>query len=215
MSERFDIFFSGQIMAGQDETAVRARLGRIFNATPEQLDRLFSGRPVKIKAGVDIEKAGRYRVSFRNAGALIEIKPAAATTATPAAAPRKPPPPAGARMELLPARTGSLIDCAPRVAPAVIPGAERLAFGDDSTPLDDRPPPPPARIDTSGLTLGPARPDTALDERPPPPPARIDTSGLTLGPANTGSLEDCQPPAEAVRIPDISALEIVAPKAKF
>ncbi len=220
MSERFDIFFSGQIIAGQDEAAVRTRLGRLFNANPKQLERLFSGKPVKIKSGVDIEKAAKYRVSFRNAGALIDIKPAskagaASTTQAKAARPPGAAPPARDQMELLPAKTGSLIDCAAEVVPAEIPNIDGITLGSSTAPLDSREPPPPANIDTEDLTLSPARPEAMLDESEPPPPAEIDTSGLTLNAANTGTLEDCQQPVEAAKIPDISALEMVEPKAGF
>ncbi|MCF6354110.1 MAG: hypothetical protein L3J26_03255 [Candidatus Polarisedimenticolaceae bacterium] len=210
MSEKFDIFFSGQIIAGQDEAAVRAKLERAFNANPKQLEQLFSGQPVKIKSGVDIEKAAKYRVSFRNAGALIDIKPVTTTAQPPASTP-----PAKDKIELLPAKTGSLIDCAPQVVPAKIPNIDGITLGSSTAPLDSREPAPPANIDTEGLTLNPPHSETTLDERKPSPAAEIDTTGLTLNTANTGSLEDCQQPVEAAKIPDISALEIVEPKVTF
>ncbi len=118
-------------------------------------------------------------------------------------------------MELLPAKTGSLIDCAAEVVPAEIPNIDGITLGSSTAPLDSREPPPPANIDTEDLTLSPARPEAMLDESEPPPPAEIDTSGLTLNAANTGTLEDCQQPVEAAKIPDISALEMVEPKAGF
>ncbi len=208
MSEKFDIFFSGQIMDGQDESKVRTKLERIFNANPKQLERLFSGRPVKIKSGVDIEKATKYRVTFRGAGALIEIKPATATA--PASAPTT-----KDKIELLPAKTGSLIDCAPKVVPAEIPNIDNISLGSNAGSLDNREPPPPANIDTEGLTLNPAHSETFLDEHTPPPPAVIDTGSLSLSAANTGTLEDCQRHAEPAEIPDISALEMVEPKVRF
>ncbi len=210
MSEKFDIFFSGQIIAGQDEAAVRAKLGRAFNANPKQLEQLFSGQSVKIKSAVDIEKAAKYRVSFRNAGALIDIKPVTAAVQHPASTP-----PTKDEIELLPAKTGSLIDCAPQVVPAEIPNIDGITLGSNTAPLDSREPTPPASIDTEGLTLNPPHAETTLDERKPPPPAEIDTTGLTLNAANTGSLEDCQQPLEAAKIPDISALEMVEPKVTF
>jgi len=221
-TERFDIFFSGQIIEGQDEAKVREKIGRIFKATPKQLEQLFSGQPVKVKSGVDIDKAVKYRVTFRDAGALIDIKPVstpnAATTTQPQAKPSQPPPspstPAKDEVELLPAKTGSLIDCAAEVVPAEIPNIDGISLGSNTGPLDETEPPPPANIDTQGLTLNPAQSETTLDEREAPPPANIDTGDLTLNAANTGSLEDCQQVVEAAEIPDISALEMVESEQK-
>jgi len=216
-TEKFDIFFSGQIMEDQDEAEVRTKVGRIFKANEKQLDRLFSGQAVKIKSGVDLDSAVKYRVAFRNAGALIDIRPtttaSTATAAQPQATDSSPPTessqPAKDGIELLPPKTGSLIDCAPEVIPAAIPNIDSMDFGNNAEPLDATEPPPPANIDTQGLTLNPASTETMLDETEPPPPANIDTDSLDLNPANTGSLEDCQQPVEPAEIPDISALKII------
>ncbi|MFC1601941.1 hypothetical protein ACFL3U_00045 [Pseudomonadota bacterium] len=235
-TEKFDILFSGQIMEGQDEAEVRTKVGHIFKANEKQLERLFSGQAVKIKSGVDLDSAVKYRVAFRNAGALIDIKPATAaspeTTAQPQAAASQPseaaaqsqdaasqpsaaPQPAAKdEIELLPPKTGSLIDCASAVTPAAIPNIDGLDFDSTDAPLDKTEPPPPADIDTQNLTLNPADSETMLDETAPPPPADIDTNDLDLNPANTGSLEDCQQVVEPAEIPDISALEMVEPKAQ-
>lgn len=221
-TERFDIFFSGQIIEGQDEATVRTKVGEIFNANPKQVAQLFSGQPVRIKSGVDLDKAAKYRVAFRDAGALIDIKPSSpAGTATPtqpqtktAQSPPISPSPTKDEIELLPPKTGSLIDCAPKVTAAAIPDIDGITLGSNMGPLDETEPPPPANIDTSDLTLNPAHSEVVLDERKPPPPANIDTSDLVLNPANTGSLEDCQPLVEAAEIPDISALEMIEPETK-
>jgi len=237
-TDTFDIFFSGQIMEGQNETEVRKKVGHIFKANEKQLERLFSGQAIKIKSGVDLDNAVKYRVAFRNAGALIDIKPTTAanpkTEAQPQAASSQPsetstqpqgtagqplasaePQPAEKdEIELLPPQTGSLIDCAAEVIPAAIPNIDGLNFDDTDEPLDKTEPPPPANIDTQNLTLNPASLETVLDETEPPPPANIDTSSMELNPANTGSLEDCQQAVEPAEIPDISALEMVEPKAQ-
>ena len=221
MPEKFDIFFSGQIIDGQDEAEVRTKLGRLFNASPQQLERLFSGDPTKIKSGVDIGKAAKYRVTFRDAGALIDIKPAlttASTASTTQAQVTQPPPatpPAEDEIELLPAKTGTLIDYAPKVVPVEIPNIDNIRLGSNTGSLDNREPPPPANIDTESLTLNPVHSEILLDESTPPPPADIDTRSLSLNAANTGTLEDCQQQIEPAEIPDISALEMAKPKAKF
>jgi len=178
----YDIFFSGKTVEGADLAAVKQNLARIFNTGSEQLEYLFSGNSVKVKAGVDQETAIKYRVAFRNAGALVEIQ-----SADPVAEPAKTTPSSAPQnqsqemMTLLPPRTGSLIDCAPVIRPAPLP-------------------------DISDLSL--ANPGTLLDETPPPQARPIDTSNLELAPANSGTLEDYQIIKEPAVLPDISQLSI-------
>jgi hypothetical protein len=188
-AQLFDIFFSGKIIEGHDPAEVKERIRRIFNAQDDQLQRLFSGEPVRIKGGADEEEASKYRVKFRDAGALVEIKlaQAAASDSTPAATPDVAETSAAdgkgddTGLTLLPPNTGSLIDCAREVEPQEIP-------------------------DISALKLSPE--GTLIDESEQAPPAEIDTSELTVGPAQSGTLEDCQQPVEPYPIPDISDLQM-------
>jgi hypothetical protein len=186
-AQLFDIFFSGKIIEGHDPAEVKERIRRIFNAQDDQLQRLFSGEPVRIKGGADEEEASKYRVKFRDAGALVEIKLAqkAATdgdpAATPAVAETSTADEKDDGLTLLPPNTGSLIDCAREVEPQEIP-------------------------DISSLALSPE--GTLIDESEQAPPADIDTSELTVGPAQSGTLEDCQQPVEPYPIPDISDLQM-------
>ncbi len=186
--ERYDVYFAGKILPGQDLEAVRERIGKLFRADGKKLDRLFQGTPIRIKADVDMDKAIRYRVMFRDAGALIDIRPVVEKSATDdvtdAPATKKPrlsAPESMPDFELLPAATGSLEDCAAPVEAAALP---------DITSL---------KLDAPG---------TRISDAPEPTPADIDTSGLSALPANTGSLEAFKEEKEAVKIPDISALKL-------
>ncbi len=186
--ERYDVYFAGEILPGQDLEAVRERIGKLFRADGKKLDRLFQGAPIRIKADVDMDKAIRYRVTFRDAGALIDIRPVAEKTAaddvTAGPASAKPPLSAPASIpdfELLPAATGSLEDCAPPVEAASLPDIASLKLDAPGAPISDA---------------------------PEPTPADIDTSSLSALPANTGSLEAFRVEKEAVKIPDISALKL-------
>lgn len=148
--ERFDIYFAGQILPEHSPDAVRQWLGAQFKIQGQALDQLFCGQPVRIKQGVDMDTAGRYRAAFRKAGALVEIRPIdAGTTATPAA-------PVQDEPQLLPANTGSLADCAQPVAPAPVPDIGHMSLDTPDRPLDDTPSPPAAQIDTSHLDALPA-----------------------------------------------------------
>jgi len=176
----YDLYFSGQLIEGQEPAQAQLKVGKIFGADETMLERLFSGKPVRIKTGVDQDTAVQYRVAFREAGALVEIRPAgeksqAQTTPKRTQADSN-------NLTLLPPNTGSLINCAPRVPAAVIP-------------------------DISGVVLDPI--GTVIDTSSPPPSSNIDTGGLTAAPAHSGSLEDCQTPMQPAVIPDISGLHLV------
>ena len=72
--ETYDVYFSGQIMKDRDPAEVKSRIGALFKLQGAKLDALFSGSPVAIKKGIDMDQAVKYRVAFRDAGALVEIR---------------------------------------------------------------------------------------------------------------------------------------------
>lgn len=76
LAQCYDIFFSGRTVEGADPATVKRNLAKTFNMGSEQLEYLFAGNSVKVKGGVDQETAIKYRVAFRNAGALVEIQSA-------------------------------------------------------------------------------------------------------------------------------------------
>ncbi len=185
-SKTYDIIFSGQLMEGRNLDETRQQIGQIFKANENQLDLLFSGKPVTIKSGVDDETATKYRLAFRKAGAIIDIKPStipadnSGETADTAASSHA----TSEELTLLPPNTGSLIDCAKQVTPQPIP-------------------------DTDHISLASA--GAVIDESPDPEPAEIDTSSLSVNPPNSGSLEDCKKEVEPYSIPDISHLDMDKP----
>ena len=194
--QSFDIYFSGQLLPDTSPDEARIRIGRLFRLEGAALERLFSGKAVRIKKGVDVDTAGRYREAFRGAGALIDVVPEGSPPPPPrpgrpgagtegAAPPARPVDErthsAGERLELLPPKTGSLEDCAPEIRPA---------------PIGD--------IDWMSLDA----PGVIIDETPPPPPAEIDTGGISMSEANAFTLEDCRDTRPARPLPDISHLTL-------
>ncbi len=73
----FEIVFRGDIAPGNSLSEVRERLQQLFKADDAQLERLFSGRPVVLKRGLDRETGERYRDAISKAGALVEVRQAA------------------------------------------------------------------------------------------------------------------------------------------
>jgi hypothetical protein len=175
----YDLYFSGKIIGQNDPEQVRLKVGRIFGVDSQTLDRLFSGKPVRIKAAVDQETAIRYRVALRDAGALLDIKPRESDTVaiTPSVDMED-----GASLTLLPPNTGDLTDCTAPAEPFLLP-------------------------DITDITLAPT--GAVIDESDSPTARPIDTGELTMAEPNTGSLEDCYPVAEPKPIPDIAHIELV------
>lgn len=179
----FDVFFRGALLPEADPDQVRDRLAGLFGLGPGELDRLFGGSAVCVKRAIDVETASQLRARFRDAGALVDIRPAESAAKPPAPATADPPvatQPAAANERawtLSAPQTGSLEDCARSAVPAPLP-------------------------DISGLAL--AATGASLTDAVTPPPPLIDTSHLSVAPPNTGSLEDCRQDKPARPIGDIS-----------
>lgn len=209
--ETYDVYFSGKLLKGQDRELVQKKLGAVFKLEGARLQQLFSGRPVAIKKGVDMDQAVRYRVAFREAGALVDICPAGTTP--PSAAPS----PSAARerdepspFTLSAANSYDLSDCILPVEPQPIPDIDSITLDKPGVILDETPAPEPPEIDIEWLMLD--RPGVTLDPATPPAVARIDTSSLQLSPANQGSLEAYRQPVKPEPLPAIDHLQLIEPK---
>ena len=240
--ETFDVYFSGALIKDHDPEQVKRKIGAMFKLEGDRLERLFSGKPIPIKRGVDMDRAIKYRVAFRDAGGLVDIVPAGepAPVAKPAPAPRpaadKPPAESAAKPSPLTLAEG------PMEAPTDNPGPEitvpdyALSTAEGFDLSDCAPEVTPQELpDISSLDLN--NPGTQLDETPAPEPLEIDTAALeldapgnileeqappealvidtdslSLSPANEGSLEDCQPEVEATPLPNLDHLEIIESK---
>lgn len=77
MEPLYNIYFAGQILEGQDLSAVRARMAKLFNASEAVLARLFSGEPQVIKRDCDKATALKYKKAMESAGARPMITAAA------------------------------------------------------------------------------------------------------------------------------------------
>jgi hypothetical protein len=227
----YDIYFAGEIVKGAELAKVKPQVGKLFKVNAAQLEKLFSGKPVRIKAGIDEDTASKYRAALRKVGAVIEIREKAEAKAQPAPKPNRatfqtddsPPP------QAKPAQATPSAPSAPGGLEAIseygeleeLPESRAHSVAAPSGTLDlDVLPPRTGSLeefaeeevplplpDIDDIPLG----DTGeiLDQTPPPPPADIDTSELSAAPANSGSLEDCAIEETPLPIPDTSRLEVV------
>ena len=177
--ELFDIFFSGKVLPDNDLDTVKQNVGKIFNANASVLAQLFSGKAVKIKKAVDMDTAIKYRVKFREAGAVVDIRPSAAATPTTSSQP------------VSATATAAAAEPAPPAEKPAEPTQARAAIS-------------PAALETSLAAVG-----SMIDDTPEAPPAQFNTDEFELGPANQGSLEEFSEIVEPAVIPDISALHVL------
>lgn len=203
--ERFDIIFAGELTEGQRSAAARERVQRMFKASDAQLERLFSGKPMVIKKGVDMETAAKYRLAFRQVGALIRIRPSASPVQGVTA--KAPPAP----LTLLPANSGSLEGLAPKLKPEPLPDISELAMSAPGAVLDETPAAVPTWIDTGELGLVEGKEWTLEDCQPPPLPLVMpDIDDLEFAPPDDLSHIPPEPPAPP--LPDIGALKLATPE---
>jgi len=222
-ADRYQVIFSGRMLPGKDPTQVRQRVGQMFRIAGPQLERLFSGAPVVIKKDIDLDTATRFRDAFEGAGALVELKklgaePDTAAMRVPTAATRGeserepiPPPPANPQgLELAPARTGSLIDCASREQPTPIPDISGIHLAEPGAAVASSTPEPSVPTpDISGIEL--AEPGARIGDEQPVPPLQVHIGELALSPAKTGSLEGYAPKVPLIPIPSTDHLQVAEP----
>jgi hypothetical protein len=209
--ETYDVYFSGAILKTAELAEAKRKIGAMFKLEGEKLDRLFSGKPVPIKRGVDMDQAVRFRVAFRDAGALVDIVPAgqpapnpaarpappqrpaaAATTATARPAPPSPTPADGAPSTPpesgLSLAEGPLPEAADTTAPPVAVPDYGLSAPKDFNLSDCAPPVQAASLpDISAMDL--EKEGVTLDESPDPEPLEIDTEALMLDEPGTPLIE--------------------------
>ena len=137
--QSFDIYFLGEMLPDADPDTVRVGVAKLFKVQEDAVDRLFTGKALRVKQGVDAEIAGRYRTAFRDVGALIQIVASGSPPPT-----AKPPAPAPARR---PAGDSQSVG----VTEPVVDTGEAIQLAAPGATIDLTEPPPAADIDTSGL----------------------------------------------------------------
>ncbi len=74
MGSSYDVCFAGQLLEGQDLQVVRQNLAKLFQTSPETLDKLFSGKTQVIKKGCDRETAMKYKEAMARSGAMAIVR---------------------------------------------------------------------------------------------------------------------------------------------
>lgn len=205
----FDIYFFGQLTGSFDPEAVKNNIGNRFKLAGDKLEKLFSGKPVLIKSGVDASTAGKYRETFRQAGALIDIVPSGQKPVAPKLAPEAPVrETTPGTLKILPLEAGDLSDIARSTPPLEVPAADEFSLSPAGALLPESEPEPVQEIDTSHLEAVPPNSGSLEEFGQVPEPAPIpDISGLETVAPDKGDLSDTAEPVEPAPIPDLDHLE--------
>lgn len=225
MAEFFNVVFAGDIAGRADPAAVRANVGKLFNASEAVVERLFSGQPVAVKKMVDRATAMKIRALMKQAGAdarIVQVdeqgRPvAAAAPAAPAAAPKAPPPPEGtmaARVETLAEQHAREDAARPKPdappPPAIIERVETWALYPPGFLLSAPLPRPAAFVPKiTGISVAAAGTDLISEsEKPVVTPVQVDISGITIAAVGSDVLKDSEKrKVEAVHV-DISGISM-------
>jgi len=217
MEARYNVYFAGQLLEGQELNRVRDGLAKLFNADQQTLDKLFSGKAQLLKRDCDKATALKYKQAMERAGALPVIKQvqAAATQPPATAAP-------AAEKTLSAAQRIAALAAAPdeagyRSDPAAAstvneqtqqsPGQAAMNLAPAGTEVlreNERPEPVTREVDTSGLEVDAAA--QRLSEEPPPPPPTPDTSHIDMG--AVGELIPTLPSQQQPLSPDTDAIDL-------
>jgi len=74
-TQKYRILFNGEIEQGQNLPAVKEHLAQLFKTSPEQIEKLFTGRPVTININLEYTAAQEYITLMKNAGAFCYFEP--------------------------------------------------------------------------------------------------------------------------------------------
>ncbi len=78
MSETYDVYFKGEIDDRHSLQQVRENFKKQMGLPDPQLDRLFSGKPVRLKKQIEESAARAWQKKLSQLGAVCEIRPVAA-----------------------------------------------------------------------------------------------------------------------------------------
>lgn len=193
MDPKYDVCFAGEILQGQDSSAVKLNIAKLFKADEATLNKLFSGKTQLLKRGCDRETALKYKKAIEQAGAKPLIRAHSDAEKPAPAIPEKPP---AAKMTA--AERIALLAGAPDAGPS----SDR-----SGSPTAKAPAGPGASAETDGaFDLAPPGADVLRpEERAAATPVDVDTSTISLMETGT-DLSD--PTAKTGPVPDISHLSM-------
>jgi hypothetical protein len=208
-STRYNIVFAGQVKDDLDIESVSIKLAKLFKTDDAGIARLFSGKQVLIKKGVDLETAKKYQAAIEAAGAVVTIQKQLADTDNTASAQDPKTSADSDEFSIAPAGVELLHEHEKNKVEAQDIDTSHLELGNPFQPSEqqaehDQPSPDTSHISVAepGADLLPDKPDQA----PPPSP---DTSHLDIAAVGQPLVEPA-PPCDTPA-PDTSTISLAPP----
>lgn len=187
----FQLIFAGQLLAGTPREQARRAIQECFKLSAAQLDRLFSGEPIRVKRDLSRSQAERYQRAFRAAGAVVELRPMRMDPEPPTAAHAAPAPTDDDPLKAEPLEVSPTLPLESATVDQSEPTVDDLTLLPPGTPIGERrnlPARPPPDIDH--LELAPTEATSLEDCAPPmPKPPPLDLSDLALAPLDDETAE--------------------------
>ena len=141
MSQKIRIVFRGEVIGDAPEATVRERAAQLLKASPEQVERIFSGEPVVLRKNLPEEEAPRYLKHLEEAGMRVYVEAekgveAAQTAAPPVSSPPPSAPPVAAMP--LSERANPAISMPASMPDSLPVSAKRLAAPDAESVADHK-----------------------------------------------------------------------------
>lgn len=179
MADHYSVIFRGDIVLGENLADVKLKLGQLFKVDDARIERMFTGKPVPLKANIALVQAKKYQTALAQAGAVTAIIDNSAETGSKVRIA-----PANSRVQNMPA-ADSPIKTATTKAPV---GIFSLAPA-GSTLLEDRQLVSHKPIDITHIALSPQQGNIVNEaERQAPLPALVNADDLTWDIAEIGEV---------------------------
>ena len=75
MTTLYNVTFEGKVAPGKELEAVKRAIMDLLKVDSRGIERIFSGRPILLKTGVNAGTAEKYRNAIEAAGAVCEVEP--------------------------------------------------------------------------------------------------------------------------------------------
>jgi hypothetical protein len=197
--ERYNLVFRGEILEGHPIGRVQKKLRGLLKIDADEVSKLFQGRPMTLKRGVDRTTALRYKKAFEDAGARLRVVARKDLAGPEAAVPEPHDEPADDRRQ-----TRDLN------RPVVAPAWELAPAGADLVRPEERAPQASATVpDVSHLSAAPANSGSLEDvvpKAPAPPPPDVSAISLAELGADLGESREA-PPARVPQTHDLTLAE--------
>jgi hypothetical protein len=77
MTTLYNVIFEGKVAPGKDLESVKKAMMNLLKMESQGIERIFSGRPISLKNGVNATTAEKYQKAIEAAGAFCKVEPMA------------------------------------------------------------------------------------------------------------------------------------------